>query len=37
LKTFDVSIKKQEFRVMKEYCALRDGKKVILGAVISSL
>jgi len=36
LKTFDVSIKKQEFRVMKEYCALRDGKKVILGAVISS-
>jgi len=36
LKTFNVNIHKQTYRVMKQWTVLRDGKKVIVGAVVSS-
>ena len=36
VKEFDVSIKRQNFRVMKQWTNLRDGQKVIVGIVVSS-
>jgi len=36
IKEFDVTVKKQNFKVMKQWTALRDGQKVIAGAVVSS-
>eukprot|EP01125_Pyxidicula_operculata_P006226 TRINITY_DN2165_c0_g1_i2.p1 TRINITY_DN2165_c0_g1~~TRINITY_DN2165_c0_g1_i2.p1 ORF type:complete len:385 (-),score=48.81 TRINITY_DN2165_c0_g1_i2:156-1310(-) len=36
-KTFDVNIKKQSLKVMKQWITLRDGQRVIVGAVVSSL
>jgi len=36
LKTFNVNIQKQTYRVMRQWTVLRDGKRVIIGAVISS-
>jgi len=35
IKTFDVCVNKQDFRVMKLFTTLRDGKKYLIGAVIS--
>jgi len=35
-KEFDVTIRKQNFRVMKQVTTLRDGQKVIIGTIISS-
>eukprot|EP01124_Arcella_intermedia_P015840 TRINITY_DN22408_c0_g1_i1.p1 TRINITY_DN22408_c0_g1~~TRINITY_DN22408_c0_g1_i1.p1 ORF type:complete len:536 (-),score=83.52 TRINITY_DN22408_c0_g1_i1:514-2121(-) len=37
IKVFDVTIKRQTFQVMKQWNSLRDGKKVILGMVISAV
>lgn len=34
---FDISIKHQSFRVMKQLTTLKDGKQVIVGAVVSNL
>jgi len=36
IKTFNVNIQKQTFKVMKQWTLLKDGKKVIIGAVVSS-
>jgi hypothetical protein len=36
IKTFNVSLKKQDYLVMKQWTTLSDGMKVIIGAVISS-
>jgi hypothetical protein len=35
--TFNVAVNRQEYRVMKRYTKLRDGQKVVVGAVISSV
>eukprot|EP01130_Rhizamoeba_saxonica_P000709 TRINITY_DN10640_c0_g1_i1.p1 TRINITY_DN10640_c0_g1~~TRINITY_DN10640_c0_g1_i1.p1 ORF type:complete len:442 (+),score=114.42 TRINITY_DN10640_c0_g1_i1:21-1346(+) len=37
MKLFDVTIKHQYFQMMKQVTTLRDGKKVIVGAVVGSL
>lgn len=35
--TFNVAVNRQEYRVIKLYTRLRDGMKVVVGAVVSSL
>jgi hypothetical protein len=35
--TFNLAVNRQEYRVMKRYTKLRDGMKVVVGAVISSV
>jgi len=33
---YDLTIKKQNFRVMKQWSSMRDGQRVIIGAVVSA-
>jgi hypothetical protein len=35
--TFNLAVNRQEYRVMKRYTKLRDGLKVVVGAVVSSV
>lgn len=36
IKTFDVPIRREVYRVMKQWTKLPDGKKVIIGVVVSN-
>jgi hypothetical protein len=36
IKTFDIPVRREVFRVMKQWTKLPDGKKVIIGVVVSN-